>query len=66
MDQPVGQKRFRGIAFEFCVDEKWLEPQLSIGEALAITQDDAQKLIELKVKKLAEEHGYIYHPFSNV
>ncbi len=21
---PVGQKRFRGIAYEFCVDEKWL------------------------------------------
>ncbi|EGR1876407.1 hypothetical protein ACFJ9Q_001215 [Vibrio parahaemolyticus] len=63
---PVGQKRFRGIAYEFCVDEKWLEPQPSINEALAATQDEAKKLIELKVKKVAEEYGYVYQNFSEV
>lgn len=63
---PVGQKRFRGIAYEFCVDEKLLEPQLSINEVLAATQDEAKKLIELKVKKVAEEYGYVYQPISDV
>ncbi|WP_259556171.1 hypothetical protein [Vibrio harveyi] len=47
----------------FCVDEKWLEPQPSINEALAATQDEAKKLIELKVKKVAEEYGYVYQTF---
>lgn len=63
---PMGQKRFRGIAYEFCVDEKLLEPQLSINEVLAATQDEAKKLIELKVKKVAEEYGYVYQPISDV
>ncbi|MCG6215983.1 hypothetical protein [Vibrio furnissii] len=63
---PVDQKRFRGIAYEFCVDEKLLEPQLSINEVLAATQDEAKKLIELKVKKVAEEYGYVYQPISDV
>ncbi|TQQ17693.1 hypothetical protein FLL80_18425 [Vibrio cholerae] len=63
---PVGQKRFRGIAYEFCVDDKWLEPQPSINEVLGVTQDEAKKLIELKVKKVAKEYGYVYQPFSEV
>ncbi|MGF1866929.1 hypothetical protein L4D15_16995 [Enterovibrio norvegicus] len=58
---PLGRKKFRGIAYEFCVDEKWLEPQLSINEALAETADEAKKLIELKVKSAAQDHGFVYH-----
>ncbi|OBU14997.1 hypothetical protein AYY19_18435 [Photobacterium aquimaris] len=63
---PVGQKRFRGIAYEFCVDGKWLEPQPSINEVLAATQNEAKKLIEVEVKKVAEEYGYVYQYISEV
>ncbi|TOL88575.1 hypothetical protein [Vibrio parahaemolyticus] len=57
---PLGHKNYRAIAFEFCVDGKWLEPQLSINEVLAATENEAKKLMEINLRDLAKENGYLY------
>ncbi|WP_229617566.1 hypothetical protein [Vibrio parahaemolyticus] len=57
---PLGHKNYRAIAFEFRADGKWLEPQLAINEVLAATEDEAKKLMEINLRDLAKENGYLY------